>query len=377
MRRRRIVAGSLLTGICAASLAISISACSGAVPTGHVSVSTAKVKPTRVESLTLTSLRFPGRALEDPQAVASEGNFLWVTCSNSVTEINARTGALVRVLSAKKYRFSGGPGAIAANSTGVWVVNGSGSITQVNPRTGALVRVISGHRFGFNSPVGIAITGNRLWVANAGSVTEINAITGALIQVISGPRYQLNGPSSIAANATSVWVADENGNAVTEINAATGTLIRVISAAPYRLNTPTTITVSGDRVWVGTYNGVNGNTYATEINAITGALVRVIPVPDVPFGIAIVKGNVWVMTNCAGKGCDGAGPSGAITEYNASTGRVQRSYTGNPFAGGSPGGGLTSDGSSVWVVNSNFNTSTGWAAEFNGVTGSLVRLIYS
>ena len=48
----------------------------------------------------------PRYQFADPGAIAVAGHDLWVANggSNSVTEINADTGALVRVISAQRYR---------------------------------------------------------------------------------------------------------------------------------------------------------------------------------------------------------------------------------------------------------------------------------
>ncbi len=58
---------------------------------------------------------------------------MWVAnqVGNSVTEINAGSGALIRVLSGKRYHFHG-PTGIAADGHAVWVTNqGSDSITRL------------------------------------------------------------------------------------------------------------------------------------------------------------------------------------------------------------------------------------------------------
>jgi DNA-binding beta-propeller fold protein YncE len=68
-------------------------------------------------------------------AIASDGTHVWVandseTNDGSVTELNAATGALVKVLSKSKDEF-GFPDAIASDGTHVWVANGVGdSLTE-------------------------------------------------------------------------------------------------------------------------------------------------------------------------------------------------------------------------------------------------------
>ena len=103
------------------------------------------------------------------------------------------------------------PDAIASDGTHVWVANNDGnSVTELNASTGALVKVISGSRYEFNDPDAIASDGTHVWVANddGNSVTELNASTGGLVKVISGSSYGFNDPDAIASDGTHVWVAN-------------------------------------------------------------------------------------------------------------------------------------------------------------------------
>src|SRR5207253_2806868 len=93
--------------------------------------------------------------------------------ASSVAELDARTGALVRVISRKKYRLEG-PAAIAVAGGHVWVANvgdtnTGGTVTELNARTGALVRAISRKKYRFGWPFGIAVAGGHVWVANGGA----------------------------------------------------------------------------------------------------------------------------------------------------------------------------------------------------------------
>src|SRR5437868_2505465 len=44
---------------------------------------------------------------------------------------------------------------------------------------------------GFNEPIGIAVAGNHVWVANqnGNSVSELDATTGAVVTTLSAPEY--------------------------------------------------------------------------------------------------------------------------------------------------------------------------------------------
>ena len=56
------------------------------------------------------------------------------------------------------------------------------SVTELDAATGALVQVIHGSGYGFNTPVAVASNGTHVWVTSAGgdAVTELDADTGAL-----------------------------------------------------------------------------------------------------------------------------------------------------------------------------------------------------
>ena len=84
------------------------------------------------------------------------------------------------------------------------------SVTELNASTGALVQVITGSSYGFDSPDAISSDGTHVWVANpdGDSVTELTRLDGALVQVISGSSYGFDDPDAIASDGTHVWVAN-------------------------------------------------------------------------------------------------------------------------------------------------------------------------
>ena len=66
--------------------------------------------------------------------------------------------------------------AVSSDGTHVWAANGGGnSVTELDAATGALVRVITGTKYRFNGPYGISSDGTHVWVANESgdSVTEL------------------------------------------------------------------------------------------------------------------------------------------------------------------------------------------------------------
>jgi DNA-binding beta-propeller fold protein YncE len=158
--RRRVMrkgrtAGTVFAGAGAAGLAVLLSVCGAGAASSSV----------------VPALRIPGRAVSAPAAIAAARGHVWVANSlypvtgnagGWVTELNAETGALIRVVSARRDRLTD-PEAIAVAGNRVWVVNSFGnSVTVINATTGAY------------------------YDQSGGWVTELSAATGALVRVISG-----------------------------------------------------------------------------------------------------------------------------------------------------------------------------------------------
>ncbi len=116
--------------------------------------------------------------ISDPRALALAGGDLWVANAGTVSEIDASTGALIRVISGASYKFTDSV-AIAARGSRVWTVSSfDNSVTEIRASTGALVRVISGPAYQFARPDGVAFDGKHLWIPNdvSQSVTEFPAM---------------------------------------------------------------------------------------------------------------------------------------------------------------------------------------------------------
>src|SRR5216683_1393602 len=114
-----------------------------------------------------------------------------------------RTGT-VHVYSGASYGFKH-PWAIAVAGADAWVANyGGNSVTELNASTGHVVRILSAGSYGFNQPWAIAVNGPDIWVVNAGgnSVTELNASDGSVVRVLSGGTYGFDRPDGSPSPAT-------------------------------------------------------------------------------------------------------------------------------------------------------------------------------
>ncbi len=268
-----------------------------------------------------------------PRAIAADGSHLWVTNegSNTLTELNASNGSLVRVINAKVDQLEH-PGAIVAYGPHVWVLSGiSGAkrimarawITELNASNGSLVRVINARSYGFdeNSNHSLALSAKDLWVANGNnSLTELNTTNGALVRIINAKADEFNAPTAIAVSGSKVWVVNSLGDSVTELNASNGSLVRVINAKADEIKGPSDIAVSGSKVWVTSSNNDAYSTFnaVTELNATNGALVRIISAKadglDSPANIAFSGTHAWVVNF----------GNNSITEFSATNGSLIR-----------------------------------------------------
>lgn len=190
--------------------------------------------------------------------VSDVGGHIWLTngtyAANAVVELGARNGSLVRVIRAKADDFHS-PSSLAVSGSKLWVTSyvgpvattpqadgepnlPGGSVTELNANTANLTRVIDAKKDGFYGSAGIAVGRGDIWVANSlgGTVTEVSASDGKLVRVISAKGDRLGDPSEVIVRGSHVWVldsavslaSDEWGGAVTELITSSGSLDRVI-----------------------------------------------------------------------------------------------------------------------------------------------------
>ncbi len=98
---------------------------------------------------------------------------------------------MVKIIQGKAYGFDSVT-AIGSNGAHVWVANSEGnSVTEIDASTGAKVNLFRNSNWGFDGPAHLSDDWTHVWVANdaGNSVTELNATTGDLVRVIKGSSY--------------------------------------------------------------------------------------------------------------------------------------------------------------------------------------------
>ncbi|HMK95929.1 MAG TPA: hypothetical protein VK425_00190 [Acidimicrobiales bacterium] len=155
----------------------------------------------------------------------SAGNNIW-----ALTEVSIPDGQLVRVFPNAAYAldnpdsvFSYGPyvfvaslGPSQSNLNGGY---GPGAITQIEATTGTLIRVIRGARYELKGESAMASLGGDLYVADtaADAVTVIDPATGVPRRVLSGSEYGFAAPDGLATWGDHLYVANGEGQTVTDI----------------------------------------------------------------------------------------------------------------------------------------------------------------
>jgi hypothetical protein len=321
---------------------------------------------------------------QEPWAIASHGSHLWVVnFSKNIVELNADTGSVIRVITAKADGHLE-PTSISYHAGYLWVMSND-SVAELSAGDGALIRVLRATSYDFDFDSGpIDFSGQNAWVLNAHneSVTELDASNGALIRVVHLHIKALStltpdmyySPLDMAISGSRVWVSDltVTGNQLIELNTVSGSVIRVIKAGngPWR-NTRGILVADGDHLWM------TGDSYGVlvDLDSRTGSVIRVIKhkVPVVGFVTAmIVDGSHLWITN--------QDNTGSVTELNANTGSVIRAMKDTYYkltkaqVGHSHGGAaftaVAATRSRVWVVNQ-----FGSLLEWNSFNGSFIRNI--
>jgi hypothetical protein len=232
-----------------------------------------------------------GWGFDEPAGIVVDGQDVFVanTGGNTVTEFALPAMTLVRVLQGDRYHFSQ-PRAMALYGQYLWVLSeppGTLSeletqsvLTEVNAATGQLVRVVGGASYGMSGAEAMTIAGPDIFVADteANRVTEVDASTGRLVRLVSSAKYAFASPRAITNIGPDVFVA--NGTAgglsglsgtVTELDAATGALVQVISGAQYKFSDPSALATYGPDLFVFSV-GLTKSSLAGSITEIdTGA----------------------------------------------------------------------------------------------------------
>jgi hypothetical protein len=164
------------------------------------------ITPTKLETPPGGGIR--SRTFLGPQFVAADARYVWIANEGgvaaklfgSVTQIDATTGKVVRTIDSPADHFWGTITSIVSDGRHVWIANGTDdyrgrrhgdTVTELNASNGSLVRVIKLHNGIYSDPVGLVSNGVDVWVSDQGggaygigSVIELSAATGTVVRVV-------------------------------------------------------------------------------------------------------------------------------------------------------------------------------------------------
>jgi outer membrane protein assembly factor BamB len=303
-----------------------------------------------------------------PSAVAGGALFVANSLSgpsltSSITELNASTGALSRVIPQPANLFGVDVAAVAAEDNSLYVAGARGQAVRVDASTGAATR----H---FNVPfgdlaTGAVLKGPTLYISVVqGGLLALNTTTGHVRQIVGQPpSVGFSAIGLIGLPTPMVFCGDDlfylapssSGSAfVKEVDTATGKVARVISGPAYHLGQSSQMAAWDQDIFVTdpalpTGKGLVAVLHPpagalTEIDATTGALVRRISSArydfQVPEGIAASGDDLFVADSGAN----------AVTEVDPRTGRLVDVMSGVQFQFDSPQG-LAVYGGHLFAVN--------------------------
>ncbi len=97
------------------------------------------------------------------------------------------------------------------DGTDLWVVNAGGnSVTELNATTGALVRVIKGSTYKLHGTAHLTSNGVDVWISNLRGTTlaELNATSGNFIKDVNVSKLGLTQVNALTSDANHLWVVD-------------------------------------------------------------------------------------------------------------------------------------------------------------------------
>lgn len=288
-----------------------------------------------------------------PVAVAYDGTHVWATegfgsAPYVVARVNATTGAVIGTTTVGTT-----PRGIIYDGTTIWVTNsGSNSVTRIDPSTGS---VLSTTAVG-STPYGLAVVGSQVWTANAGAgtLTRLNA-AGTVVGTVSTGG---SGPQALAYDGTNVWVAHSGSSTVQRVNGVTGALV----GSPIAVANASSIVYGGAAVWVG--GGTSTTSSVTRIDATTGVVTNTYSLAGAVTSLAFGGSYLWVTRSS----------SSTLANAVVKIDPVTLTQVGSPILlGGASAQGMVSDGTQLWVANSN----SSHLQRVNMALGSVSGRVYS
>ena len=348
--RRPLVIGAT-AGVLAAAVAIPVFAFGGG--SGGSELSALSANSVGIVDPTNGSIVGEVTDVPAPTSVASSGNAIWVTSSNTntVSRIDANShqlrqtvdvgdgpsgvavgngdvwianslaGTVSRVdedasKEVQAIRVGNNPTAVAFGEGAIWVTNvDDRSLSRIDPESGEVETTIDVGAAGR----GIAVGGGAVWIGDSAEnrVVRVDAKTNAVTQTIGVG----SGPSALAFGAGALWVANTLDGTVSRIDPDAG---QVRATVPVGAN-PSAIVASGDAVWVSNEAGRT----IVRLDPRSGAVAQTVHTGARPTALAI-SDSLWV-TGQAGAGAHRGGTLKVISSLDQDGIDPARTYGGTEW----------------------------------------------
>ena len=176
---------------------------------------------------------------------------------------------------------SSGSGSVALGGGSIWAVFGNSTLVRIDPDSGRVAE----RGYAGGGPSGITYAEEAVWVANGDDSTywRFNPATfetGPVATRSVGSR-----PSAIAYGEGSIWTANAGDGTVWRINPAS-----LASTAIPVGRGPSAIAVGAGAAWVAN----SGDGTVSRIDPKTNTVVKTIHTGNLPAGVAVEDGLVWV-----------------------------------------------------------------------------------
>jgi hypothetical protein len=286
---------------------------------------------------------YSGPYLDGPEGIAVAGPTVWITngVNNSVAELDASDGHLIRTLSGARNSFDAA-GLIAADPSHIWIPNMSastranGTVTELNASDGSVAGVFNERSRGLDYPVAIADDGRHVWITSGeNSLIELDVGTGYWIRTVTLPAASAGGISVVG---NQVWI--HGGYMVVEVDADNGKVERT-----QLLGDGNAIVDDGSHVWVTDLGLASSSGSIIELNADNGQSVRTIAGRNGALhsisAIAACRSHIWVANRSN---------HSSMIELDAGTGRWINAFS-NPSYDLNQPLSMAVAGNDLWIAN--------------------------
>ena len=217
-----------------------------------------------------------------PTGVAVGLGAVWVAHGllGEVSQVDAQFGEVTRVIPVASTAFGFPAGSVALDRSSVWVAFGDSTLARLDAAGKVLGEALAG-----TQPAGVLATPGAVWVANAGDATVQRFSSETFTE---GPLRYFNvgtGPTGLASTNGAIWVANAGDAFVTRIDPNSGANLPIAVG-----DGPSAVASGSGAVWVANTRSRT----VSRINPSTNEVVATIDVGNVPSGIVVSDGLVWV-----------------------------------------------------------------------------------